>query len=215
MWDELLNLLFPEECIGCGRSGTAMCAFCERSITRKPRALSAYSASLFEYRNPLVKKALWALKYERKRLLGNYFGNALYREFLRPLTRNEKARKEEFILIPIPASKKALAERGYNHAEVVANAIVRYANEDGLRFRVARNVLKKKNENEQQAKTGGRKARTENVADVFIVEHGETLAGKNVFIIDDIITTGATVAAARRALKPFGPKRMLALAAAH
>ena len=90
MWEELLNFIFPERCIGCGKTGSALCAICERTITMKARALSGTTATLFDYRNPLVKKAIWALKYKHKRSIGKYFGTALYREFFKQLAYGKK-----------------------------------------------------------------------------------------------------------------------------
>lgn len=215
MWNDLLLLLFPERCVGCNKTGSAMCALCERTITTRPHALSPTTAALFDYQNPLVKRALWALKYHRKRPLGKYFGLALYREFFKPLTRERKYADEEIILVPVPASAKAVAMRGYNHSGLIAAAIAEAGKEDGLSLRVENNMLVKKRENTRQVETRTKEERKENVADVFMVRHGERLTGKAVVLIDDVVTTGATVAAARRALLPWKPKRVLTIVVAH
>ena len=87
-WEDILSMIFPERCIGCGRLGSALCAICERTIITKPKALSGTTAVLFDYHHPLIKKAIWALKYHRRSSLGRYFGTALYREFFKQLTRS-------------------------------------------------------------------------------------------------------------------------------
>lgn len=215
MWDEIVSLIFPERCIGCEKSGNAICAICERTITMRPKALSGTTATLFDYRNPLVKKAIWALKYHRRRSLGKYFGNALYREFFKQLANSTKHVNEAIVLIPVPASAKAVAMRGFNHASVIASAIARCAKEDGLMMEMRNDILYKLSENSQQAQTHGKRERALNVAKVFAVRHGEFLRGKTVILVDDVITTGATLAEARRAVKEFAPKRILAIAVAH
>lgn len=215
MWDDLISLLFPERCIGCDKKGSALCAICERTITTKPKALSGSVAALFDYRNPLVKKAIWALKYHRKRALGNYFGTALYREFFKQLSRKSERKKEEIVLIPVPASKKAVATRGYNHASIIAQAIARCAKKDDMLLIVRGDILYKEKENQQQARARSKKRREENVAGIFSIKNGEFLQGKTVILIDDVITTGATIAEARRAIKECEPKRVLAIAVAH
>ncbi len=215
MWNELLTLLFPEHCINCEKSGNTLCAICERTITMKPIALSGSTATLFDYKQPLVKKAIWALKYHHKLSLATYFGTALYREFFKQLTHSHKKIREKIVLIPIPSHKKANAMRGYNHTEAIARAIDRCAKEDRLPLIVRNDVLVKKKENTHQVKTEGRAERLRNVENLFIVQHGEELAGKTIIIIDDMITTGATIADARRALKEWKPKRILAIAVAH
>jgi ComF family protein len=215
MWEELLNMIFPERCISCKKQGSLLCAICERTITIKPLALSGTTAALFDYKNPLVKKAIWSLKYHRKKALGKYFGIALYREFFKQLARDNKKNSGEIILVPIPASAKANTMRGYNHAAIIAKAIARSAEDDGLILTVGNDFLYKKRENAQQAVVKGRSHRKQNVEEVFGVKNGEDLRGKTVILIDDVITTGATITEAKRAIKVFGPKRILAIAVAH
>lgn len=215
MLEDLLTLLFPEHCIGCDKTGNALCAICERTITSRPHALGATTATLFDYQNPLVKRALWALKYRHKRSLGKYFGIALYREFFKSLAQTNIHAKEAIVLISVPSSRKALRLRGYNHAGVIAEAIVHAAKADGLTLHIEHNMLVKKHENEQQVTTRTKAKRAKNVAGVFTVKHGERITGKTVVLIDDVITTGATIDEAKRALREWKPKRILAVAVAH
>ena len=76
-------------------------------------------------------------------------------------------------------------------------------------------MLYKKKETEQQARVRGKARREENVDHIFEVKHGEIITGKTVILIDDVITTGATIRDAKRAMKLWKPKRILAIAAAH
>lgn len=215
MWNEFLTFLFPEHCINCNKSGSTLCAICERTITTRPIALSGTTATLFDYKQPLVKKAIWALKYHHTRSLATYFGTALYREFFKQLTHGHKKIREEILLIPIPAHKKANAVRGYNHTEALARAIDKCAKEDRLPLSVRSDILFKKRENLRQVETKGKVGRMKNVENLFAVTNGEELTGKTIIIIDDVITTGATMNDARRALREWKPKRILAIAIAH
>lgn len=183
-------------------------------ITR-PQALSGTTAVLFDYKNPLVKKAIWALKYDRQSALGRYFGTALYREFFKQLTRGGKLANEAIILLPIPAGRKALATRGYNHAAIIAQTIAKCGMADHLQIRMEQAILYKKRQNAQQAHARAKEEREENVRDIFGIRDGEKLRGKTVILIDDVITTGATMREARRTVKAWGPKRVLAIAVAH
>lgn len=214
LWDTILSLVFPETCIGCGRSGNAICALCERSITMKPVALSKTTATLYDYRNPLVKKAIWALKYHRRRAVGAYFGTALYREFFKRLAHGSHA-GEEIILVPVPTGKRSIATRGYNHATIIARGVAAHAKKDGLDIRVYADLLTKEHGERRQVDAGGRRARRENIAGAFTIRRGDRITGKTVVIIDDVITTGATTGEARKALKEFDPKRVLAIGVAH
>ncbi len=193
-----------------------MCAICERTITTRPVALGKTTAALFEYHHPLIKKAIWALKYHRRRSLAEYFGTALYREFFTDLARKQKHGKmEDIVLVPVPGNKKAISMRGYNHAALIAHAIARAGRADGLDMKVLDRVLYKKHEVTPQARTKGKRGRAHNVAGLFGIKDAEALFGKTVILIDDVITTGATVTEAKRAVKTALPKRVLTLAVAH
>ncbi len=215
LFADLLSYIFPERCIGCDKIGTALCAICERTITTKPIALSKTTAALFDYHHPLIKKAIWALKYHRRRALARYFGTALYREFFKELARGGKHHKEAIVLIPIPGGKKAIAMRGYNHASLIAEAIRECGKADGLHIVVENSILYKQKEVSQQVAARERVKREKNVEGVFRVRDTEKILGKTVILIDDVITTGATMNEARRVIKASGPKRVLSIAVAH
>ncbi len=215
IWEQLLSLIFPERCIGCNRQGSALCAICERTIITRATALGGTTAVLFDYHHPLIKKAIWALKYGRTPALGRYFGNALYREFFKQLSKGTKLSHEEIILLPIPAGKKAVAIRGYNHATIIANSIAKYGRADGMNIFVVNDILYKKKENTQQVKMREKGKREQNVLGNFGIHNGELIKGKTIILIDDVITTGATMNEAKRAVKEHGPKRVLAIAVAH
>ncbi len=212
---ELLSFLFPEHCVGCDKEGSALCAICERTITTKATALSGSIATLFDYQHPLVKKAVWALKYQHKRSLARYFGTALYREFFKSLARKGKHGDEDIILVPVPGGKKAITMRGYNHATLIAEAIRACAKQDGLRISVEDDILYKDHEIPQQVRARGKTNREKNVHGVFRIRHPEKVTGKTIILLDDVITTGATINEARRAIRSGKPKRILAIAVAH
>lgn len=215
LFSELLSYIFPDHCIGCGKVGGTLCAICERTIHTKPTALSPSTATLFDYQHPLVKKAIWALKYHRKRSLARYFGTALYREFFKSLARGGKHRDHDIILIPIPGGKKAIAMRGYNHAALIAEAIRECGKADGLNLIVENNLLYKEREIPQQVRAREKTKREQNVEGIFRIRDAERIRGKTVILIDDVITTGATIGEARRVVKSCAPKRVLSIAAAH
>ena len=105
--------------------------------------------------------------------------------------------------------------RGYNHAGLIANAIRDCAKSDGLTIAIEKNILYKRHEVLQQVHARGKIGRAENVEGVFAIRNPEKIHGKTVILIDDVITTGATIKEARRAVKECLPKRVLALAVAH
>ena len=214
-FEDILSFFFPEYCIGCGKQGSALCAICERTVTTKPIALSGNTAALFDYQNPLVKKAVWALKYHRKRALAKYFGTALYREFFKSLAHKNIQQRGDIVLLPIPGGKKAIAIRGYNHATLIAKTIHDCGKVDGLSLTVEGNQLYKHREVPQQVRAREKSKREKNVRGIFAIRNPKALEGKTVILIDDVITTGATTNEARRVVKACNPKRVLCIAVAH
>jgi len=215
MFERLLDIIFPDTCIGCARTGSVLCAMCERTINTRAEFIGNGYASLFDYHNPLVKQGIWSLKYDKKRSMGKYFGIALYREFFKDLLLDPAHERETIILIPIPLSKKSKRARGYNHTEIIANAIMQFAEADGLPVIVDTTILKKIKETMRQVETPGRIARYANLKGAFGVTNGERIKGHTIVLIDDVITTGTTFNEARNVLLRFAPSRVLGIAVAH
>ena len=213
-WMEIVEGMFPEQCIACNRKGASLCALCERTIIMKPTMLGDWLVALFEFRQPIVNKAIKDLKYRHARGVSDYFGNALYREFFSPLSRKPDE-AVDIVLIPIPGTVEGHERKGYNHAAEIALGVVKAAKGDGLHMVAELDVLKKTSGAEQQAKLSGRGARERNVQGAFTLEHPERIRGKHVVIIDDVVTTGETMRAARALLKKAGAKKVIGIAVAH
>ena len=99
-------------------------------------------------------------------------------------------------IIPLPLADKRLAERGFNQSAVVAEGIAKK-----LRLPYAPRGLLKIRETPPQAGLG-REARLKNVRGAF--DCGESIAGQHIAIVDDVMTTGATMSEAARVLKSAG-----------
>jgi ComF family protein len=173
------------------------------------------TAALFDYHHPLIKKAIWRLKFHGDRAMGTYFGVALYREFFRDLLAVPDHARTRIILVPIPLSKKRRFRKPFNHAEVIARAILRYAEADNLPVSIESRILHKVRETPRQVETVGKESREKNVEDAFFAESSPQLKDATIVLIDDVVTTGATMREAKRALREAGAKRVLGLAVAH
>ena len=121
------------------------------------------------------------------------------------------------ILIPIPLSKKRYRERGYNQAELICRELVEADNKQNTKgsFRLEEKVLIKPYETAHQARIHNRRERMENVIGSFAVKNAELIAGQNIILIDDITTTGATLSEARKVLKKYGARKIIAFTIAH
>lgn len=213
-WSEIVEAFYPEQCIACDRKGASLCAFCERTIITKPTMLGDWLVALFEFRQPIVNKAIKDLKYRHCRGVSDYFGNALYREFFAPLARKPED-AGEIVLIPIPGSVEGNTRKGYNHAAEIALGVVKAAKAANLDMTAELDVLVKVCCAGQQAKTASRGAREKNIQGAFAIEHPERIRDKHVVIIDDVVTTGETMKVARALLKKAGAKKVIGIAVAH
>jgi len=117
------------------------------------------------------------------------------------------------ILIPIPLSPKRYRERGYNQAELICKELVKL--NPGKDFELKNNILIKIKETEHQARIKNRNARLKNLENSYGVKNEGLLKNRNIILIDDITTTGATLNEARKILKKSGAKKIIAFTVAH
>jgi len=112
-------------------------------------------------------------------------------------------------IVPIPLSEKRLRTRGYNQvAEVIKKAILPHATH------IRTDILIRIRDTQPQTELK-RAARLVNVRDAFGVADGTEITGKHILIIDDVMTTGATLRAAKAALLPHSPASVTCVALAH
>lgn len=212
LFEEIIAALFPQMCVACGKKGSALCAICERGVCVRPRVMGEGIVALFEYHQPIVKKAITEFKYGNKKALGAYFGTALYREFFAPLSKQKDA--PEIILVPVPTGNKGEEKRGYNHTAEIARGITKAGRAFGVRMSVAPVLAKRKGVLAQVA-AGDPSMRKRNMQSALRVTDRLAVRGKHVVIIDDVITTGATMREAIRACEAAGAGRVVAIAVAH
>ena len=214
----IFDLLFPARCIACGATETDFCIDCLGNCPYAERETAQWIFSVFDYRHPPVKKALWLFKYKGKKKFANIFAEVLYGKIAEELS--DLSAMENFnnaILIPIPLSSKRLRERGYNQTELVCNILVEL--DKSINFRLEKNILIKPEETEHQARIENRRERLKNIIGSFAVKNPEQnkefMQGKNIILIDDITTTGATLSEARKILKQAGARKVIAFTVAH
>jgi len=99
------------------------------------------------------------------------------------------------MIVPIPLYRRKLKERGFNQAELLARIISKYFN-----IKLNKNNLKRIKSTQSQTKLSANE-RIKNVKGVFKVKNGKEFWEKNILLVDDIYTTGATVEEAAKILK--------------
>lgn len=225
-----LDILFPPLCFACEKNLTPeekkrnVCAACLASIAlfdtlfcsvcgaRLPGnvktchpAASYMLGSATSYRNEAVQRIIWRLKYEKLKSAGAPLAELLTR-YLNTLDYSFV----DFTVVPVPLHPERLEERGFNQAGLLATAVAAT-----LDIPLVTNALHRVKATPAQAKMRDRKERTANLLDAFAVApNNETLRGKNIVLVDDVFTTGATIGEAVKILKIAGAKTIVALAVA-
>ena len=167
--------------------------------------------ALFPYQHPTIKHMVWLLKYRDNAHVSDLFAKAggeyltlvledlyLFSNFKDPL------------LIPMPISPARLRERGFNQTERIAEKIVTQFPYISL---CNKNVLIKYRESKPQT-TLPRKDRLNNVKNTLKGDE-RAISGRNIILLDDVITTGSTMKEARETLRKAGAKNILCVALAH
>jgi len=218
-----LDLLFPKRCVGCGREGEFICDFCQHSVDRifppicprcgRPQpggvlcpSCISWQAAVDGIRSPfcfsgVIREAVHQLKYRNLRALSAKLAGYL-RDFLADYPLNVD------LIVPVPLHPKRLRERGYNQTALLARDLGKLT---GLP--VAGNSLIRRQHTLPQAKTVSVTERRKNVAGIFHCADVK-INNKQVLLIDDVSTSGATMDACARALKDAGATSVWGLALA-
>lgn len=183
-------------------------------ISRLPQAdkiQAEYLQSVFDYQHKITKALVQAAKYDGNHKAARIMGRQLYDEILL-LCQDRRIISKHIGLVPIPLSDERLHKRGFNQCRRIINSICDTANQDN--HLQERHVLRKVKETRPQTNLS-KSQREQNVQNCFRLKPGCDIEKENLIIIDDVTTTGATIAEARRALKTGHPESVSALTFAH
>jgi ComF family protein len=209
--DDLLDLLFPPRCCGCRQRGSMLCDRCRDSCRLVPAAANdsqhrrlsspylASTAGAYVF-DGAVREAIHTLKYNRRTRVAIPLGELLARYLAsRPVA------IDAIVAVPLYADRER--QRGFNQSALLA---ARLAELTGLPL--FRHDLVRVRATSQQADLT-RAQRRENVRDAFVWQ-GSTAPPPRLLLIDDVLTTGATVESAAQALRLAGAQEVHALALA-
>lgn len=166
--------------------------------------------AILPYSNRVVRISIHALKYKGRTEIGNIFGQLLHTTLLEDVADMISFHNGNIVIVPIPLSKARMQARGYNQAEKIARAFA-----SGDNFPPVVLVLSRVKDTPSQTTREGKHARIENLKDAFAVSNPELVRGKGIILIDDVITTGATMHEARKAFLAAGATRVYGIAVAH
>ncbi|MBC7426417.1 MAG: ComF family protein [Bacteroidia bacterium] len=198
----MLDMFYPNVCAGCGNNmitgEIVICLHCHINLPRTGFHSNQYNpvknlfrgrlpianASSFLYfrKSGLTQTLIHQLKYKGKKEIGEHLGNIFGTEL-----KEENYFDEVDIILPIPLHKTKLMQRGYNQSDYVAAGLGISLEKCVYPEMISRKVI-----TSTQTKKK-RYERWENVEDIFVVNEPDEIYGKHVLIVDDIITTGATL----------------------
>ena len=196
MWKNIIDILFPITCLGCGQDNAFLCPDCLNQIPlakKQPYRNLIITAS---YDHPLLKEAILKFKYNFIKDLANPLSQLIVKQLQFKIPPNP-------ILIPVPLHPRRLKWRGFNQAELLASEI-----SHRLDIPLANNILIREKHNLPQVKILNAQHRKENIKKAFCLntKSQNDLKNKTVILVDDVCTTGATLNECAEVLKDLKPK---------
>lgn len=201
--DLIAHLLYPWKCVFCESvlKDTDICRECEKKL---PYTVGDSAMQKF----PFIDKCVSPLYYKDKVRASVHrykFGGCSaysrrYAALMSDCVENNLDCRSIDVISWIPLSKKRLRRRGYDQARLIAEEI---AAKTGL---PCRQLLQKVKNNSAQSLTRDAKQRRENVAGVYALDDGADVSGLRILLVDDVVTTGATMSEAARILRKEGAK---------
>ena len=201
---DTLHLFYPHTCSGCGsdllNDKQLLCLQCinhlphtnfaqhannpiEKIFWGRIPLVAAHSEFYFA-KETLIQRLIHQLKYKGNQDIGYFLGELMAKSLL-----NSNRFKNIDYLVPLPLYPEKERKRGFNQAAVICNGISASMHIPVM----AGNVIRQRYTETQTKKH--RRERWENVADSFLVKDPTILCNKNLLLVDDVITTGATLEA--------------------
>jgi ComF family protein len=223
IWKTFLDAFFPIRCLRCKTFDHWICAqchstlpiiieqqcpLCKKHVTtngdvclaciekHNPPYDGVFVASYFK--DPLVRKMIHNFKYRFAKNLSQPLA----------LLMAQSLHNSHFpapdLIIPVPLHPRRLRWRGFNQAEEIARSL-------DLRIPLNTDILKRIRYTHPQVTMRNKKSRENNVQDAFALHDPSLIRGKNILLVDDIMTTGATIMACATVLKNSGAGKIYAI----
>lgn len=216
--NNLFDFILPRFCCSCKTklsiNQDTMCVDCLSKIQRSnsSRLKREFERKFFnnkiisEFYSPFVfekdkelQHAIHALKYDKKFPVGIFLGKVLAAEI-----KSSKTNWKFDLIIPIPLHQLKKAERGYNQAYYIAKGVGKI-----FKVKVSDRSVKRIKYTESQT-TMNLNEREENISGAFKVKWNTQVRGKNILLLDDVITTGATISECGKILLEAGASKVYA-----
>ncbi|MEK7636062.1 MAG: ComF family protein [Patescibacteria group bacterium] len=226
----ILDILFPPICVNCRQTlnkekylckncyktiklNTALfCPFCRARLaenkkicrhSKKDFPFPYFLAAAGNYDDPILRNLIHCLKYQKFEKLAPILGEILlnYLKILNFKFFNLKSA----VIIPVPLHFWREKQRGFNQSKLIAEYVAKKLNIQLV------DALKRVKNNKPQTKSKNREERNKNVEEIFKVINPDLIRGKNIILVDDVYTSGATINETVKILKQNECKKIIAL----
>ncbi|MCB0745592.1 MAG: ComF family protein [Ignavibacteriae bacterium] len=218
----LFDLFLPRICLNCGEAintdSNTICEKCfnqleiatperiklefERKFLKEKLVKDFYSAFVFK-EDSAIQKMIHGLKYNKNFTIGSYLGIKTAK-----VLENKLKFWQADLIMAIPLHKLRKAERGFNQADIIAKAIGKE-----VKIKFSKNIIQRIRFTQTQTKLN-LVERKENMNGAFKIRKAKLVKDKNIILVDDVITTGATVSECAKILLENGAKNIYALSVA-
>jgi len=223
----LIDLIFPKKCVVCKKHGSYLCENCFTFLSFDPKSLCLLcnNPTFNNLTHPRCKRkyaidgCFSAISYNKttQKLIYNFkykpyltdLKYVLVDLFYESIIQNEQfqnqIKKGDWVFVPVPLSAAKLRKRGYNLAEILAKELSKKFN-----FPV-QNILERTKETKTQVGLSNLQRRL-NIKEAFVVKNQKfKLKNQNIFLVDDVVTTGSTLLEAAKILKKAGAQKVFGL----
>jgi len=233
----ILNILFPPRCLACNSylstnnnsnlfrknypllceqcfknipiNNSFYCPFCHNRLPELKNfchpQVKYILAAASSYQNTAIRETIHALKFQSVKKAAETL-NQIINLYLEKISHHLLANfnNQNSVIIPVPLHPKKERKRGFNQSLLIAEILAGYLKTD-----IEKEVLFKSKNTPSQTEVANEK-RKENVQNSFGVKNNKKIAGKNIILVDDVFTTGATLNEAVKVLKSTNVKKIIA-----
>lgn len=210
MFDRLLSIIAPHYCLGCDREGTLLCQECSgglpvlaercyrchslspsgRTCVKCRRQSPLHTVTAATQYGELAKDLVWKLKFAHAPAAAESIAHII----------RDRVVFDDAILVYVPTATARVRQRGFDQALLIGRQLSRTT---GL---PNRSYLRRMGQARQVG--AGKRERTEHLKTAFRAVNEPTLQGAHIILVDDVLTSGATLEAAARTLKTAGAGRI-------
>jgi ComF family protein len=173
--------------------------------------------SIFSYKDQKVKAMIWEMKYHRNPKVLDFFAKVLsdyiYEELIdKTIFSNQKT----FLLTSPPITKLKMQQKGFCHTDLLCREIIKNFEKTNTELKISYkpDAMKKIKETQNQSKTKDKSERMKNLKGAFWADK-KIFDNASVILIDDVLTTGATIEEMSKTIKNAGAKEITAFTIAH